>query len=94
MTIGDLRELLDVLDDGYFPSNEWFQLGLSLGQLNPRLEEIENNYPKDNERCLQNCLTMWLKKDTEATWSKLANAVAKTGEKAVAAYISKYSFNK
>ncbi|XP_019860070.1 PREDICTED: uncharacterized protein LOC109588335 [Amphimedon queenslandica] len=87
LTIGHLREALDVLENGHFPSNKWSNLGLSLGLLNPKLDAIENNYPKDSERCLQKCLTLWLTEDIEATWSKLADAVDKTGEKAVAAYI-------
>ncbi|XP_019858328.1 PREDICTED: uncharacterized protein LOC109586570 [Amphimedon queenslandica] len=87
LTISDLREVLDALNDGYFPSNKWFQLGLSLGLSNPKLETIEDNYPKNNKRCLQNCLTLWLKENIEATWSKLADAVDNTGEKAIAAYI-------
>lgn len=89
LTISDLREVLDVLKDGHFPRNKWFKLGLSLDLLNPELDAIENNFPKDNERCLQKCLTLWLKEDIEATWSKLADAVDKTEEKAVAGYISK-----
>ncbi|XP_019863395.1 PREDICTED: uncharacterized protein LOC109592381 [Amphimedon queenslandica] len=87
LTISDLQKVLDVLDDGYFPSNKWLNLGLSLGLLNPKLDTIEHNYPKDSERCLQKCLTLWLTEDIEATWSKLADAVDNTGEKAVAAYI-------
>ena len=91
MTISDLGAVLDVLNNENFPSNEWIQLGLSLGLLNPKLESIEDNYSKDNEKCLQKCLTLWLTQDIEATWSKLADAVDNTGEKVVAAYISKYN---
>ena len=93
MAIRDLQEVLDVLNNGYFPSNEWFKLGLSLGLLNPKLEAIEDNYPKDNEKCLQKCLTLWLTEDIEATWTKLADAVDNTEQKAVAVYISKYNWN-
>ena len=93
LTISDLREVLDVLNNGYFPSNKWFELGLSLGLLNPKLEAIREDNPRDSDRCLQNCLTLWLREDFEATWSKLAHAIDKTGEKVVAAYISKYNWN-
>ncbi|XP_019858327.1 PREDICTED: uncharacterized protein LOC109586569 [Amphimedon queenslandica] len=87
LTISNLREVLDVLNDGYFPSNKWFQLGLSLDLLNPKLETISDDNARDSERCLLKCLTLWLTEDIEATWGELADAVDNTGEKAVAAYI-------
>ena len=77
-----------MLKDGHFQTVKWFDLGLYLGLIPDDLEIIEDNYPQDAERRLRECLAKWLRKDSEATWDKLAIAVAKLGQTSVAAYIS------
>ena len=63
-------------------------LGLHLHLSHNDLTTIDNNY-RDSNRCLQECVALWLKSDTAATWDTLANAVSATGDKAAAAHISK-----
>ena len=93
MTIRDLVEILRVLKDGHFQTVKWFDLGLYLGLIHDDLEIIEDNYPRDAERCLRKCLAKWLKKDKEATWDKLAIAVDEVGGTSVAEYTSEIIIN-
>ena len=79
---------MDVLKDGNFQTRKWFDLGLRLHLLYDDLTIIKSDYPDSNE-CLRECLALWLKSDTAATWDTLANAVSATGDKAAAAHISK-----
>ena len=93
MTIRDLVEILRVLKDGHFQTVKWFDLGLYLGLIHDDLEIIEDNCPRDAERCLKKCLAKWLKKDIEATWEKLAIAAGEVGGTSVAEYISESIIN-
>ncbi|XP_019857379.1 PREDICTED: uncharacterized protein LOC109585696 [Amphimedon queenslandica] len=87
LTIRDLVEILRVLKDGHFQTTKWFDLGLYLGLIHDDLKIIEDNYPRNAERCLRECLAKWLKEDIEATWDKLAIAVGEVGDTTVADYI-------
>ena len=93
MTIRNLVEILQVLKDGHFPTIKWFDLGLYLGLSYNNLNTIEENYPRDAERCLRECLAKWLTDDIEATWDKLAIAAGEVGETSVADYISEIIIN-
>ena len=62
------------MSDGYFPKNHWFDLGLQLGLIHNELSVIEENYPRNAVRCLQEMLSVWLRRGG-ATWSKLAIAL-------------------
>ena len=93
MTIRDLVEILRVLKDGHFQTIKWFDLGLYLGLFHNDLKIIEDNYPRDAERCLRECLAKWLTNDIEATWDKLAIAAGEVGETSVAEYISEIIIN-
>ena len=88
MTISNLVDILRVLKDGHFQTIKWFDLGLYLGLSYNDLKTIEDNYPRDAERCLRECLAKWLTDDIEATWDKLAIAAGEVGETSVADYIS------
>ena len=89
MTITNLVDIIRVLEKGYFQNKKWRKLGLYLGLIHTDLKTIEDNYPQDAERCLEECLAKWLTKDIEATWDKLAIAAGEVGETPVAEYISK-----
>ena len=78
-----------MLEKGYFQNKKWRKLGLYLGLIHTDLKTIEDNYPRDAERCLEECLAKWLTDDIEATWYKLAIAAGEVGETSVAEYISK-----
>ena len=77
-----------MLKDVKYQTTKWFDLGLHLHLSYGDLTTIKNDYPDSNE-CLRECLALWLKSDTAATWDTLANAVSATGDKAAAAHISK-----
>ena len=93
MAIRDLAEILRVLRNGHFQTTKWFDLGLDLGLIHTNLKTIENNYPRDAERCLRECLAKWLTDDIEATWDKLAIAVDEVGATSVAKYINEIIIN-
>ena len=93
MAIRNLVDVLRVLEKSNFPNNKWRKLGLYLGLIYTDLKRIEENYPRDAERCLEECLAIWLTDDIEATWDKLAIAVDEVGEAALADYISEIIIN-
>ena len=88
MTVANLREIQNILNDGYFPSSKWYDLGLSLGLLDPKLKTIKEDYPRDSDGCLRECLLLWLQTDDKATWTKLVGALYKMEENSVAAYVN------
>uniref|UniRef100_A0A1X7V2R5 Death domain-containing protein n=1 Tax=Amphimedon queenslandica TaxID=400682 RepID=A0A1X7V2R5_AMPQE len=87
LTITNLLDIIRVLEKCNFQNRKWRKLGLCLGLIHPELKTIEDNYPRDAERCLEECLAKWLTVDIEATWDKLAIAVDEVGEILVAEYI-------
>ena len=86
--IASLREVRKILNDGHFPSSKWYDLGLSLGLLDPKLKTIKEDYPRDSDRCLRECLLLWLQTDDKATWTKLVDALYEIEENSVAAYVN------
>ena len=78
----------NILNDGHFPSSKWYDLGLSMGLLDPKLKTIEEDYPKDSDGCLRECLSLWLQTDDKATWTKLVDALYEIEENSVAAYVN------
>ena len=91
-----MKDIIDILKQGYFPYDKWSSLGLNLGLLQPTLSVIETNYKGDVERCLCECLTQWLHQSDNvyenggATLDSLASALEKIGENAVAIKIQKF----
>ncbi|XP_019862422.1 PREDICTED: uncharacterized protein LOC109591056, partial [Amphimedon queenslandica] len=84
LTIKDLAEILQALKDSHFEATKWFDLGLYLGLIYGDLKIIETNYPQNIERCLRECLALWLTEDIEATCDKLAIAAGEVGGTSVA----------
>ena len=93
MTISNLAEIKQVLKEKKFQTINRFDLGLYLGLSYNDLKTIEDNYPRDAERCLTEFLAKWLTDDIEATWDKLAIAAGKVGYTSVAEYISESIIN-
>ena len=83
----DLIDIIDVLEEGQFPTTDWYRLGLRLRIEDKDLKIIEHNYPKNVIRCLEDCLLKWLKTG-KATYTGLAEALKKMGENAAADHIS------
>ena len=83
----DLVDITDALEEGGFTTSKWRRLGLQLRMKNDNLKTIETNYPKDVDRCLEECLVKWLKTG-KATYTGLAEALKKMGEGTAANHIS------
>ena len=55
------------------------------------LNQIEENYPRDSQMRKNKMFGAWMKRDPEASWDKVAVALLKLGENALANFIaSKY----
>ena len=73
-----------------FSHQRWFQLGLLLGILQPTLAKIEADHRNDVVRCLQECMTCWLRRVDQVdergrpTWDVLATTLKKMEENYVA----------
>ena len=87
LTEKKLMNIIDALDEGGFTTANWRRLGLRLGLRNDDLKTIEHNYPKDADRCLEECVVKWLKTG-KATYTGLSEALEKMKENAAANYIS------
>ena len=77
-----------------FPYRRWFKLGLLLGILQPTLAKIEADHRNDVARCLQECMTCWLRRVDKVdergrpSWDVLASALKKMEENFVAENIT------
>ena len=77
-----------------FPCRRWFELGLLLGILQPTLQKIEVDHRNDVVRCLQECLTCWLRRVDQVdengrpSWDVLVSALKKMEENYVAENIT------
>ena len=92
-----MKDIIEALKKGLFPSHRWSPLGLQLGLLQPTLSDIRAKYRDDPENCLQECLTLWLSKADKVTesggptWGSLADALHKIGENFAAEKITEFS---
>ena len=92
-----MKDIIEALKKGLFPSHRWSPLGLQLGLLQPTLSTIKANHRDDVESCLQECLTLWLSKADKVTecggptWDSLADALHKIGENFVTEKIMEFS---
>lgn len=76
--ITSLKEVKRALQNEHFDFTKWFDLGLSLELYQPTLSAIQNDHPNNTERCLDACLTDWLKKKDgviSPTWISLVTAL-------------------
>ena len=91
-----MKDIINALKQGCFPSHRWSPLGLQLGLLQPTLSDIRAKYRDDPESCLQECLTLWLSKADKVTesggptWDSLSSALNKLGENATANRIMEF----
>ena len=76
-------------------SNMWFELGLALGLLHPKLRQIEEDYSQDVNKCLREMLAEWLYHDdipaevNVPSWDKLTKALRELKCDALAKEIEK-----
>ena len=89
-----MSDVLEVLNMYMFPYRRWFELGLLLGILQPTLAKIELDHCYDVVRCLQECLTCWLRRVDKVgeigrpSWDVLATTLKKMEENFVAENIT------
>ena len=94
MGINDLDHVLNTLNEAGFSRREWKPLGSTLGLYVNTLKAIEANHPGDEQGCLKECLTRWLKRADDVArgclrMASLCRALEIIDERAVADYISK-----
>ena len=91
--IKDLDKVLTVLEGNHFPVNQWDDLGLKLGIIQPVLDTIRKD-KQDSKDCLKKCLSRWLQQNYDTiqyslpTMVSLADALRGMGQKAVASSIT------
>ena len=97
LDVANLKDIIEALKKGLFPSHRWSPLGLQLGLLQPTLSTIKANHRDDVESCLQECLTLWLSKADKVTesggptWDSLSSALDKIDENFTAEKITEFS---
>ena len=95
--ITHLSAVFEALEKHMFPCRRWFELGLLLGILQPTLAKIEKDHRDDVVRCLQECLTCWLRRVDQVdengrpSWDVLVSALKKMKENYVAENITQTS---
>ena len=75
----DERNILNVLHEAKFSDAHWELLSEQLIG-GPALLNIRANHPGDPNLCMIDTISQWLMTDLEASWEKLAGAVAKVVE--------------
>ena len=84
----DERNVLNVLHEAKFSDGDWEQLGQQLIN-RASLTTIRADRHGDSSLCMSDTISQWLRTDTDASWEKLAEAVAKVEKygKATAAIV-------
>ena len=72
----DTRNVLNILHEAGFADAHWELLGQWLIS-GPALLNIRANRHGDPNLCMIDTISQWLRTDLEASWEKLAGAVAK-----------------
>ena len=72
----DENNILNVLHEAEFADAHWELLGQRLIKRSPLLT-IGANRRSDSNLCMIDTISQWLRTDPEASWEKLARAVAK-----------------
>ena len=91
-----MQDIIETLKQGHFPNHKWSPLGQQLGLLPYTLSCIKTNH-KDDTRCLQECLTLWLNKSDKVkesggpTLDSLVNALKKMKEFTAAEKLETFS---
>ena len=71
----DKKNIVNVLHEAQFADGDWAQLGLQL------IDHFDSTTIRTDHgqasQCTIDTISQWLAKDTEASWEKLAGAVAK-----------------
>ena len=73
----NVRNIMNVLHEANFSDADWHPLGLQLIDNHAVLMTIGADNPGSVTFCMVDTIVQWLKTDLEASWEKLAEAVAK-----------------
>ena len=65
------------------PVTKWFQLGINLGLQTHRLDKIRQDYHETDQQMLQ-MLDVWLRREPNASWLDVVNALEEMEENTVA----------
>ena len=72
-----MRNILNVLLEAEFADSDWVELGLQLiDHFDSTTISADHGRASD---CMISTISQWLRTDIEASWEKLAGAVAKVG---------------
>ena len=74
----DVKEIVNVLHEAKFPDGDWEQLGQQLIDC-ASLKTISANRHGNSSLCMIDTISQWLRTDSEPSWEKLAEAIAKVG---------------
>ena len=72
----NVRNIVNVLHKAGFSDGHWEQLGQQLIKY-ATLTTIRANRHDDSQHCMSDTIFQWLNNDLEASWEKLAEAVAR-----------------
>ena len=78
------RTILDELKE----VTKWHALGIQLEVPPSTLSIIEQNFPRDTERCKSEMVIAWLQRDSDASWEKLAQALSTVGYRVLSEKLS------
>ena len=73
----DAKNIVNVLHEAGFADAHWMLLGQQLIEHTAALQNIDANRRGDPHLCTIDTISQWLRTDLEASWEKLAGAVAK-----------------
>ena len=71
---------MNVLHEANFSDDDWEALGLQLFIQDSALQNIRPNRHASAVLCMIDTISQWLRTDIEASWEKLAEAVARVEE--------------
>jgi len=60
--------------------SKWYQLGIKLGLQPSQLRQIEQQFPKDIDRCKIEMVDLWLQITTGASWKHIVTALREMGD--------------
>ena len=85
--IKQLQDLMDIKNIGI--TTQWHKLGQELLNSNDIMQDIEADYPNDDNNCCRVMLENWLNKTTNASWSRVVTALTKIELNTAAYAVSK-----
>ena len=75
----NVKNVVDVLHEAEFADDDWELLGLQLSIQPSALQNIRASHHGSAALCMVDTIAQWSQSDFEASWEKLAEAVAKVG---------------